>query len=328
MKKGIVTVILLVLIALIVCAVWFAHSTKNEEWVNVNIESGASVRSISECLAQEGVIRHPKLFVLYVKATGEGANIQAGNHEFRKGMKYSDCIKELTSSADFGDAVKVTIPEGYEIHQIADIMEQAGICKSDAFMTAVKTHDFDYPFLKNLPDRDVPLEGYLFPDTYQFHENTNPDDCIRVMLEQFQKKLYTEENRKRAEELGYTFDEIVTMASIIEREAAGDIDRSKVASVFYNRLNSDYRYLESCATVQYILGERKTVLSYDDTRIDSPYNTYRNPGLPIGPIASPGVDCFHAALYPADTNYRYFVVGKDGQHIFSETYQEHLKAQE
>ena len=328
MKKRSRVIITILIVLLIGITLHFLHSSPKGEAVTISVEKGASARSIAAQLDDEGIVRSKSLFLLYVKMNGGGSGIQAGKHEFQKGMKYSECLKELTSSADFDDSVTITVPEGYEAHQIADLLEKKGICDSTAFMDAAKNHTFDYPFLTDLPDREMPLEGYLFPDTYEFCPNTDPDVCIRTMLGQFEKKLYTKENQKRAEDMGYTFDEIVTMASIVEREAAGDIDRAKVASVFYNRMDSDYNYLESCATVQYILGERKTVLTYEDTKINSPYNTYINRGLPIGPIASPGELAFEAALYPADTEYKYFVVGKNGEHVFSKTYEEHLKAQE
>ena len=144
------------------------------------------------------------------------------------------------------------------------------------------------------------------------------------MLMQFEKHYapYAE----RAEEMGMTMDEVITLASVIEREAQGDYDRKLVSSVFHNRLKStDYPYLQSCATVQYVLKERKAVLSVADTKIDSPYNTYINKGLPIGPIASPGEKSIEAALYPEESEYLFFVLGSDGKHHFSKTYSEHMQ---
>ena len=326
-KTKVILIAILLILAIFVASIAYLL-TPGKETVDVEIASGTAFVYVSQQLADAGVIRAPFLFRVYAKWKGEGNEIQAGVHTFTKPMRYWDVLAELKAPANSKDSVTVTIPEGYEVHQIADALDSAGVCDRDAFMECVKNTTFDYPFLKDLPERDIPLEGYLFPDTYQFDPNTPPDDCIRTMLNQFEKKVYTEENRKRAEEMGYSFDEIITMSSIVEREAAGDIDRSKVASVFYNRLNSDYRYLESCATIQYVLGERKPKLSYEDTQINSPYNTYIHQGLPIGPIASPGLESIEAALYPADTDYKYFVVGKDGQHVFSKTYEEHLKAQE
>jgi UPF0755 protein len=144
------------------------------------------------------------------------------------------------------------------------------------------------------------------------------------MLKEFDEQV-TDEMRARAKEMNMSLDDIITLASIIERETDSDAERAKVAGVFYNRIDEDMK-LQSCATVQYILGERKPVLSVADTQIQSPYNTYLNAGLPLGPIANPGIDCINAALYPEDTAYLYFVAGEDGKHIFSRTYEEHLAA--
>ena len=166
----------------------------------------------------------------------------------------------------------------------------------------------------------------MFPDTYQFTANMSAHDILQVMLNRFDE-IYTDKYQARAAELGMTTDEVVTLASVIEREAASPDEARLVSSVFHNRLkSSDYPYLQSCATVQYVLKERKPVLSVADTKIDSPYNTYQNKGLPVGPIASPGKSSLEAALYPADTDYLFFVVGKDGKTVFSKTYEEHLRA--
>ena len=149
-------------------------------------------------------------------------------------------------------------------------------------------------------------------------------EIIDLMLQAFNNQ-FKDEYYDRAAQMGMTVDQVITMASIIERETDSEAERSKVAGVFYNRINSGMK-LQSCATVQYLLGERKPVLSIADTQIDSPYNTYIYPGLPIGPISNPGIACIEAALYPEQTDAYYFVQGQDGQHIFSNTYEEHLAA--
>ncbi len=326
MKKK--RIIILIIIAIILAVTVFSNlNTGDKEEVLLNIPSGSSVSKIAQLLQDEDIIGNAFLFRLYVRAEGSADKIQAGMHLFHQNMSYKDALVELLAPATAGESVSVTIPEGFEVYQIAARMEEKEICSADAFMEAVKNEKFDFEFLKNIPEREIPLEGYLFPDTYLFYKNTSPREVINTMLRRFEEVLFTDEYISKAAVMGYSFDEILTMASVVEREAAGDLDRSKVASVFYNRLHSDYNYLESCATVQYILRERKPVLSYEDTKIDSPYNTYLYPGLPVGPIASPGKEAFHAALYPATTDYRYFVVGKNGEHIFSKTYEEHLNAQ-
>ena len=168
------------------------------------------------------------------------------------------------------------------------------------------------------------MEGYLFPATYEIPNGMSAHDIIDLMLAAFDNQ-FKPEYYERATELGLTVDEVITMASIVERETDSGTERAKVAGVFYNRRNSGMKF-QSCATVQYILGERKPVLSIADTQIDSPYNTYMYAGFPIGPICNPGTECIEAALYPEATDAYYFVLGKDGSHIYSKTYEEHLAA--
>jgi len=192
----------------------------------------------------------------------------------------------------------------------------------------MENRSFDYAFMNGLPSGSDRLEGFLFPETYEIYVSATAHDIVDKMLSQFDK-VFTEDCYKRAEELGMSVRDIITIASIIEREARIDEDRSLVASVIYNRLDINMS-LQMCSTVQYILGDPKAVLSTADTQIDHPYNTYQNPGLPPGPICSPGEASIMAALYPADTDYIYFVVSEklDGSHAFSSNYNQFLKDKE
>ena len=238
------------------------------------------------------------------------------------GMSYDE-ILQMLAFEDHSD--KITIPEGYEIRQIADVLEDAGLIDREVFYEKLDPNLYDYAFLEDLPDRENPLEGYLYPSTYNFNEGMSEEHIIDKMLQAFDEN-FIPEYYERAQELNMSVDEIVTLASIIEREAGTTEEMNKISGVFYNRLNTNMR-LQSCATVQYILQERKENLTTEDTKIESPYNTYQNDGLPIGSIASPGKDCIEAALYPEQTDALYFVLGADGNHIFSKTYEEHIAAQ-
>jgi UPF0755 protein len=175
-------------------------------------------------------------------------------------------------------------------------------------------------------DPETCLEGFLFPETYEMKVGASESQIAERMLSQFDK-VFKDSYYERAEELGMTINEVVTLASVIEREAQLDSERARISGVFHNRINKGWK-LQSCATVQYILGERKEVLSYDDIAIESPYNTYINAGLPPSPIASPGEKSIIAALYPEDTDFMFFVASgeNDGSHIFSKTLKEHEKA--
>ena len=218
--------------------------------------------------------------------------------------------------------LKIDIPEGYEIYKVADLLESKGLIDKDKFYYLIDNGNFDYDFIAEIPEREMRLEGYLFPDTYEFVPN-DEFGIINEMLGRFEE--FYLKYKESIDNSYLSLDEVITLASIIEREA-GSADKLLVSSVFHNRINStDYPYLQSCATVQYVLKERKPVLSVEDTKIDSPYNTYINKGLPIGPIASPGEESIAAALNPAQTNYYFFVLGSDGKHHFTTTYQEHLQ---
>lgn len=291
------------------------------ENITVNIAEGSGTSMIAEQFKNEGIIKYPFAFKLQARMGDYNSNIRPGSITIENGMSYKEILELLCS--DMRDAKSVVIPEGFEQKQIAARLEEEGICTAADFEAA--THDeYDYSFIKILSDRDNRLEGYLYPDTYMFVPGTDAHEVIDTMLAEFDKQVNSE-LRARAKEMDMSLDEIITLASVIERETDSDSERAKVAGIFYNRIDQGMK-LQSCATVQYILGERKDVLSVSDTQIESPYNTYLNAGLPVGPIANPGIECIKAALYPEDTEYLYFVAGPDGKHIFSKTYEEHLAA--
>lgn len=292
-----------------------------EESVTLSIADGSGASAIAQQFKDAGVIKYPTVFKLMSRAGGYNDKIRPGSITVENGMSYDDILELLCS--DMRGAVSFVVPEGFEQKQIAQRLEEEGLCSAEEFEAA--THDnYNYSFTEILSDRENQLEGYLYPDTYSIIPGTSAHDIIDMMLSEFDTQV-NDEYRARAKELDMSLDEIITLASIIERETDSDEERAKVAGVFYNRINKNMN-LQSCATVQYILGERKAVLSVADTQIDSPYNTYINPGLPQGPIANPGIECIKAALYPEDTEYLYFVAGADGKHIFSKTYEEHLAA--
>lgn len=285
--------------------------------VTAEIAQGAGVSAASKALKKAGAVKHPLIF----RMTASGTAVQPGPLTVEPGMSYKQ-IAALLAEKNRG-VTKVVIPEGYEARQIIDAFVEKGVDR-DEMTAAVNSRDYDFDFIKEIPDRENPLEGYLFPDTYHITENDSARDIVKMMLAEFEK-TYDNAFAAQAKGLNMSMDEIVTLASIIERETDKSDERAKVAGVFYNRLKQGMK-LQSCATVQYILKERKANLSVEDTRIQSPYNTYVNAGLPKGPIASPGKDCLMAALYPETTTALYFVMGKDGKHIFSDTYEQHLAA--
>jgi UPF0755 protein len=301
---------------------WFRSAST----IPVDIPAGASLRDISNVLAENKIISNRTLFRL--SARSHASDFKAGEHTLQGNMSYNQIIAALLR-VPIVEGVKVVIPEGFEIRQIAARLEANGLANAQEFMRIADSSRFDeerYPFLRGITRREHRLEGYLFPATYTIMPGATEHDIISLMLDTFNRN-FTQSHYDQAQAMGMTVDEVITLASIVEREAAGDIDRAKVASVFHNRLNSrSFPYLQSCATVQFVLKERRPILLFEDLRIQSPYNTYANPGLPIGPIASPGMASINATLNPAATSYFFFVVNVNGTHTFSRTLEEHNAA--
>lgn len=301
-------------------------STENDkEVIKVELPLGSSVKGISEQLKQQGVIKNSLSFRLYSKLEGINGKYKAGIYYLDTGMGIKEIAEILQHGKGYNEVVRFTIPEGYEVRMIIDKLVELGIGNKDKFYEVINNHTYDYDFLESIPENATPLEGYLFPDTYEIFRSASEEDIIRKMLDRF-NSVFTDEYKERTAELNMTINDIITLASIIEREAKADKERRVVSSVFHNRLEINM-LLGSCATVQYILKERKDVLLNKDLEIESPYNTYKHPGLPPGPIASPGMKSIEAALYPDDTDYLYFVAEKNGTHYFSKTLDEHLRAQ-
>ena len=293
----------------------------NQDMVAVNIPAGTGTSGISEILAENNLIRSEGVFKIQTRTRGFDGRYKAGEYSLSPSMSMADIMKILVAGK--ADTIRFTIPEGYDIRRITEKLASEGLINADAFSKEIETGQFDYPFLKDAPAGGTRLEGFLFPETYDIYTTANEHDILDIMLYQF-SKVFTDEYYARAEELGMSVREVITLASIIEREAQIPEDRPIIASVFYNRMKINMP-LQSCATVQYILGEQKPVLSISDTKIESPYNTYLYTDLPPGPIASPGADSIKAALYPADTDYMYFLAKGDGSHAFSSTYEKFLK---
>jgi len=294
----------------------------NEDAVYIDVAAGTNLKEISAILKEKDIISNETVFYLY--ARDRSADFKAGMHLFNTSMSYEEICDSLCE-IPHKETVKVLIPEGYELRLIAQACEEAKLCTAEEFMDVAKNGEFNYDFLVDKKGVAYKTEGFLFPATYEFEYGTSAYDIIDKMLYTFDS-FYTDEYSARAKELGMTDYEVVTLASVVEREAASAGEHKKVAGVFYNRINIGMK-LESCATVQYVLKERKPVLSIADTKIDSPYNTYKYAGLPVGPVASPSLSAIEGVLYPEEHDYYFFVAKSDGSgHIFSKTLEEHNRA--
>lgn len=295
------------------------------------VERGASTSQIAAKLKEQNLIKNETAFKLLSKINGYDGTYKSGTHIVSSDLSYDEMMRVLSSSPE---TRKVTIPEGKTFTQIVDILYNNGIIKDKTqFIETANTADFDYDFLKNLPQRQYRLEGYLFPDTYEFDYNASDREVISKMLDNFDKKFKTRYREMIANlPVEMDMDKVVIMASIIEREAKDPDDRHIIAGILYNRLKSKDSYLRKLqvdAAIQYILlkntGSYKERLLYEDLEIDDPYNTYLYEGLPPGPICCPGEASIKAAVNPDDTPYYYYVAKNDGSggHAFAKTYNEH-----
>ncbi len=284
--------------------------------VQIMVEEGASVSQIAQQLEEEDVLISRHVFLLYIKLTDRGDNINYGAHDFTTKMGYSEILSSLAEPAKAED-VTVTIPSGKTVEQILNILDKAGVCSYTELRTEALNGAFDSPLVEAIPQVDgmyYSLEGYLFPDTYQFYLNDDPHRVLQKMIDNLENK-FTPELRQKAQDMGYTTHEIITMASVIELESCGYFDEMpKVSAIFYNRLNHwpvGARYLQSDPTMYYPYG-------------NGIYNTYKVEGLPPGPMSSVTEAALKAALYPDETmKSYYFVTDSQGGFYYNDTLAAH-----
>jgi len=296
--------------------------------VSFTIPSGATTKDIAEILYDKGLIGSKLIFRIKSKTGDFDGTYMQGDYTVEMGTDYEEIMTILQTGKVFQESIKITIPEGYTALQIAQEAEKVGICTADEFIKEMNEGVFDYDFIRNLPDREYKLEGYLFPDTYLIDKNGGANELIDKMLYRF-NEIYTEYVKAEADKSDYSMDQLITIASIIESEIKFTEERTIASGVIYNRLDMGMK-LQMDATVQYAQGLRKEIVTYDDLSIDSPYNTYKIDGLPLGPISNPGKASLIAAVTPDDNDYLYYVL-KDrtsGEHFYTASYNEFLNAKE
>jgi UPF0755 protein len=288
----------------------------------IELTSDSTVKDVAQTLKEEGIIDYPWLFQLYCAFTHSESKLSYGSSEVNTDMDYHALVSAMSSSSETRTEIDVTIPEGYTIDQIFDLLVEKGVCESvEELQEVAADHDYNFSFLKDLPLGDYHrLEGYLFPDTYKFYVGHDPLYVINKMLVNFDSQ-YTDEMRQATADMGYSMADILTIASMIEKETNGQ-DQRNIASVIYNRLDSDVTsgYLQIDATVQYALERsgvgRKDTLTSTDLLVDSEYNTYQNTGLPAGPICNPSLVSIQAALNPNSTGFYYYLHDSYGESHF------------
>lgn len=299
---------------------------KEIKYVDFVINEGDSTKTIAKNLKKDGIINNVSIFVLKCKSEGIDGIFHPGNFKINTYMNFYEIVEVFMNSKN-GEIV-FTIKEGETIKEIAEKLEGLGIVKANDFINACENGTFDFDFLKSIPQRSNRLEGYLFPDTYFLSQNSTSEEIINKLLTRFDE-MYDSQLRIKTKQMNMTMDDIVIIASIIEKEVRYTEERPTVASVIYNRLNADMKLQMDC-TVLYALGETKDRVLNSDTKIESEYNTYYVDGLPIGPIGNPGIDCIKAAINPENTDYLYYVVEDDttGKHFFTSNYNQFLNAKE
>ena len=311
---------------------------KDSEEVEVQIPEYATVEEIAEILGDAGVVKYPELLVLYAKLKNIDKTYEfvAGDYTVNGMMNYDELFYAFVPHKSF-EVVRITIPEGFTIEEMITLFTENGIGTREGFIDAINNYDFDFDFVKALDaekneGRIYRLEGYLYPDTYEFYKSSSEVTVIYKLLKRFDM-IFSDDFYQKAEALGYTVDQVMTLASMIEKEARYAKDYETVSSVFHNRLkNANFPRLESDATIMYAIqirdGERKSSLTGEDLQFDTPYNSYMYEGLPPGPIANPGYEAITCALWPASTKYYYFVSDNYGNTYFSRTNAEHNEAKE
>ena len=328
--------VLYILFVLIVSAIlagvgWLLASdlcafNKDDHTATIQVTADDTMGSIADKLKDEGLIEYKWFFRLFAGVSGAKDKIGIGTYELNTDMDYRALISAMhnASGSMNTDTVRVTIPEGYTVEQTIALLAKNGVNTEEALTEAAKTATFDYSYIDNSSEDISRLEGYLFPDTYDFYINEKPANALGRLIKNFNSKL-DDDLLDKAEERGYDLKDIITIASLIEKETDGT-DQTKIASVIYNRLQKPGEtagLLQIDASLLYGLPDHTGAITNADKAVDTPYNLYLHKGLPPTAIANPGSAALKAAMDPNDTDYYYYALGTDGKHHFSKTLSEH-----
>ena len=309
-------------------------TTKGED-VTIVIPEGSSSKEIAKILKANGLIRFEKAFLERLQDSEYAGRLQAGTYTLNTGMNTLDMMAMMSVAVDSDSVLqKLVVPEGFTVDQIAERCEEQDICSAKEFKNACQSvTKADFSYLGDVPEGAnvrYKVEGYLFPATYDITKDTTAESLVAWMLDTF-KANYTEEMQNKATEMGLTSYDVVNRAAMIERECKYEQERPRIAGVINNRLDEDMK-LQIDSTVLYPLTSglyNKSEVTYDDLEIESPYNTYKYSGMPVGPICNPGLSCINAVLNPESHEYLYYhVINEEtGEHEFYKTYEEHMDSQ-
>jgi len=295
-----------------------APVSEEQETVYLTVRSGMTADDVAALLEKRGIIRSRLKFWLAAKMNGSDGSFKVGTYAFYTDMEPRDVLQALVEGQTV--QLRFTIPEGFTVEDIAKRLDAKGIVKKDDFLQAAK-HYAPYDYIEKNEKVRYYAEGFLFPDTYEIDGDVTTDGILSMMSRDFDQRL-TRKMRERAKEENLSIYELIILASLVEKEARYEEDRALIAQVFLKRLAIGMP-LQSDATLQYLLDAPKEDVTYKDTELDSPYNTYQHRGLPPGPVANPGIASIEAVLWPAKTDYLYFVADREGHNYYSHTYAEH-----
>ncbi len=326
MRKALRYILILIIVGVLIIAgglgaIYLVPNTfaQNDGTQVLVIEKGQTGTEIADMLYERGLIRSTQGFKLWLYLSGTNDKLQTGHYQIPNKVT----VRELISLLQEGhvESIRVTIPEGYTVGDIAIVLEKNQIMKAKDFLAEAKTF-VPYPYMKGTRPATYPVEGFLFPSTYEIPVGATPREVIQMMADEMNRYL-TPAVKKQIQAQHMSIHDFVTLASIVERESLFDADRPTIAGVFKKRLAHGIP-LQSDATISYVLGYAKENVTIGDTQLQSPYNTYVSKGLPPGPIANPGKKSLDAVLHSENTDYLYFVADKEGHNHFSKTYEEHL----
>lgn len=325
-KIKIITILLLFISMIIFISMYNVVISKplksNENTVLIEVKNGDGFYDVLNRLDAQDKLNNKLLIKIKLSMDKKDIILKEGTYEINSNVNLEELINDLQDDSYNINMVKVTVPEGYSVEEIADLMEQKGLCGKNEFIQAIKKYELP-SFIEVNQKRRYNLEGFLYPDTYLIEMGTDANGIIDKMLERFNKAIEDIEKENNIVINDKDIYKLITIASMIEKEASEDVDRPLISSVIYNRLEKGMK-LQLDATVLYALGEHVDVVLNRHLEVDSPYNTYKYSGIPIGPIASPGIECIKAALFPAKTDNLYYILQKDGTHYFTENYDDFL----
>lgn len=329
--------IILILVAIAVVLVgggvggfkyWLSNQGENKDFAvsgnrMIRVKEGMSTNDIAQLLHEKKLVKNPKAFGYMARFDGLANKLQAGMYQLKGGMTNKEIVDTLAKGKV--QFVKFVVPEGYSVKKIAQKLKTEELGDANKFLAAAKNYA-PYAYMqKDNPSINFKAEGFIFPATYDFAYGTSEEKMLQTMVSTFNKRMEQEGILKEVAERKLDLHDVVTMAAMVELEAVFTEEQPRIAGVFDKRVKIGMP-IQSDTTIQYLLGKQKEVVLYKDLEIDSPYNTYKNPGLPPGPIGSPGVNAIKAVLKPEKNDYLYFVAEKDGHHRFTKTFAEHQQA--